>query len=286
MCSIQLACLLAGLKGRSFTTSADSGSPYIDAWHCPPSFARSHGYRAETWRQGYRRLTRGCCSFRRCFCGHGMKNPNRPMHHAFFPEAEATWRNAILNNDTRMMAQWDIDPALEPEFGWLQREHNAKQGQVLSWCNARPGSGVRSFGCRWPEHHGGGHCSPLRHSVCVNQCSGRGLCSRGMCTCDPGWSGIDCSLQAPERLPHAPPAGEDGGDAGKLTFEGNRLRPRIFVYEVPEVFNVRVLQFRRQDRCTAREFTESGHPRFSDWQYSLDYMLHEWLLHRRVTQSV
>ncbi len=32
---------------------------------------------------------------------------------------------------------------------------------------------------------------------CVNGCSGRGSCNLGVCTCQPGWGGSDCSLEVP-----------------------------------------------------------------------------------------
>jgi hypothetical protein len=33
-------------------------------------------------------------------------------------------------------------------------------------------------------------------AVCPNDCSGNGTCSADVCTCDEGWSGDDCSLEA------------------------------------------------------------------------------------------
>ena len=33
--------------------------------------------------------------------------------------------------------------------------------------------------------------------LCPNECSGNGTCEVGVCTCDPGWNGEDCSIAVP-----------------------------------------------------------------------------------------
>lgn len=40
----------------------------------------------------------------------------------------------------------------------------------------------------------GGDCGEAVPAACVNGCSNRGRCLRGFCACDPGFFGIDCSI--------------------------------------------------------------------------------------------
>eukprot|EP00899_Mesostigma_viride_P028353 jgi/Mesvir1/8702/Mv26109-RA.2 len=65
-------------------------------------------------------------------------------------------------------------------------------------------------------------------------------------------------------------------------------RPRIFVYELPPVFNAHLLQLRRQGLCVSREYDipdmafNVSKPlplKFSEWLYNFDFMFLEWLLH-------
>jgi hypothetical protein len=55
---------------------------------------------------------------------------------------------------------------------------------------------------------------------CLNACTRRGACVAGVCACERGRHGVDCSL----------PLASDAADTG--------VRPRIFIYELPPAFNV------------------------------------------------
>lgn len=94
-------------------------------------------------------------------------------------------------------------------------------------------------------------------SACANGCSGRGRCIRGVCSCEMGWFGLDCSVDLSQTasLPGGggpvvmddPPVIRDfhqpafasvprrSGDAA-LQLDPTRYvrsRPRIYVYELP-----------------------------------------------------
>lgn len=187
------------------------------------------------------------------------------------------WRNAISSKDTGMLKRWGIDSNLKPRLEWLEKgDDSITLDQAMQWCNVHPSSRTvaRVFNCTWPELHDGSLCYLQPQSVCLNQCSGLGECKRGMCSCYPGWTGIDCSLRIPS-VPSSLP------QSNILPFKGNLRRPRIFIYELPEVFNSRVLQFRYHGTCTTREFKPGtrGPAKFTNWDYNFDFMILEWLLH-------
>eukprot|EP00899_Mesostigma_viride_P009343 jgi/Mesvir1/1840/Mv23068-RA.1 len=58
-------------------------------------------------------------------------------------------------------------------------------------------------------------------------------------------------------------------------------RPRIYVYELPPMFNAWLLQLRHPEVCTTRWFHVIGSrnvPLFQEWLYSFDFLFLEWLL--------
>lgn len=44
------------------------------------------------------------------------------------------------------------------------------------------------------EAHGDGEILGQIIPLCLNECTGNGTCELGVCTCDPGWTGPDCSI--------------------------------------------------------------------------------------------
>eukprot|EP00899_Mesostigma_viride_P003097 jgi/Mesvir1/12789/Mv22840-RA.2 len=75
--------------------------------------------------------------------------------------------------------------------------------------------------------------------------------------------------------------GTSRNDASSRTTTPSAKRPCIYVYELPPVFNSRLLQFRRPDICTTRSFTPSpSGPKlqFQEWLYDFDFLFLEWLL--------
>jgi hypothetical protein len=39
-------------------------------------------------------------------------------------------------------------------------------------------------------------CNVPTEAYCLNHCSNRGLCNHGFCECEPGFFGVDCSMEA------------------------------------------------------------------------------------------
>eukprot|EP00899_Mesostigma_viride_P023972 jgi/Mesvir1/475/Mv11350-RA.1 len=359
--------------------------------------------------------------------------------------AEAVYA-ALRDNDTSLLSHWDVDvrSTEEVDMDWVYDARVTRQ-DVDAWCSADDMAAYEAqsryhFACVIPEYNSL-LCDIKVSSVCFNQCSGKGLCDRGFCVCEPGYHGVDCSipvhparvevhlgvktipapggrgvhiagageaasrsllssipppsqpetsptpssslspslLSSPsprssssessrpayssparshrlvrkalqQRAPRSqglgpPPAGDEGpplghnpvltngleddslGDSGdskkasngsdtaSATSDGGggagassdgasessgsnsgttggasdqgrssplAKRPRIYVYELPPVFNTRVLQFRRPALCTSRIFLSTPAPSlpgFNEWEYSFDYLFLEWLLH-------
>jgi hypothetical protein len=119
--------------------------------------------------------------------------------------------------------------------------------------------------CECYEDRSGAACGERVRSFCLNQCSGRGECVRGWCVCEEGWAGSDCSVPGGgesggggglERAGGGGSEGERGG-GGRIGSGGEgvgesgggfrlptspagsgvRLRPSIYVYELPAQFN-------------------------------------------------
>ena len=59
------------------------------------------------------------------------------------------------------------------------------------------GRGVCAAGgvCQCEPGYVGDDCSSL--APCPGDCSGRGQCAHGQCFCDPGWGGVNCSSPLP-----------------------------------------------------------------------------------------
>ena len=111
--------------------------------------------------------------------------------------------------------------------------------------------------------------------ACLNQCWGRGRCDYGECACDPPYYGVDCSLRdgridVPRSMPIITAAPTLPRDAS------NRLggiRPRIYVYELPPTFNVRMWTQKTEERdCTIRAYTDDNGTKFHMHAFGMEVM--------------
>eukprot|EP00899_Mesostigma_viride_P028347 jgi/Mesvir1/8698/Mv02634-RA.1 len=75
--------------------------------------------------------------------------------------------------------------------------------------------------------------------------------------------------------------GGSGGDDRGHDSSNKAKWPRIFVYELPALYNTQLLAFRRVGICTSREFLpEPGEKmQYSENLYNFDFMFLEWVLH-------
>lgn len=138
---------------------------------------------------------------------------------------------------------------------------------------------------------GGPTCDLVHEQFCANQCGGRGDCYLGWCKCDKGWFGHDCAyrMEGTEYTPvdYEPrpwikpfavtPAAEDPEPGA------TRLRPLIYVYEMPTWFNQILLQYRFEKKtCVHRTFNDDNSTAVLEgWVYLIETGLHEALLQSR-----
>ncbi|KAG2488349.1 hypothetical protein HYH03_013039 [Edaphochlamys debaryana] len=186
------------------------------------------------------------------------------------------------------------------------------------WCNADSVEQMQrhvgsrcSGGCAGEGIHGP-YCNITSEETCLNQCSGHGECMSGYCRCFKGWYGEDCARkkageemepgldlstrpwlkdvlqQVPAAALEPPPssassaagagAGGDGEGAAGPAASG-RLRPLIYVYDMPPEFTSRMLQYKLVKHiCAYREFDEENSTSLLAGPYSIEQYLHEMLL--------
>ncbi|KAG2488355.1 hypothetical protein HYH03_013045 [Edaphochlamys debaryana] len=172
------------------------------------------------------------------------------------------------------------------------------------WCNADTTSGMtsdamwRCSGDCGEEGLHGTYCQVVSEESCLNQCSGHGVCDNGYCRCDKGWYGEDCArkkageemepgidvssrpwlkdllLPVPAAAVEPPPAAAAAPEGGS-----GRLRPLIYVYDMPPEFTTRMHQYKLlQGICAYRQFTEDNGTKLVSGPYSIEQYLHESLM--------
>lgn len=90
----------------------------------------------------------------------------------------------------KVPAEWVLQPDNGTHVGWCEADPERvlkREVQLLFHCGCLLDG---SFGqlCERPAPH-----------TCLNQCGSHGACNRGLCTCDEGWTGPDCSGEAREQ---------------------------------------------------------------------------------------
>eukprot|EP00897_Mesotaenium_endlicherianum_P002165 jgi/Mesen1/1977/ME000147S01071 len=118
--------------------------------------------------------------------------------------------------------------------------------------------------CVCPYLYGGRDCSQGGYAPldCYNDCSLRGECIGGVCKCQPGTFGLDCSLsigpngttQLLKRKPFA------WTDSVKVPDDVKEIRPLIYVYDLPGEFNT-------------WQFSQGGHIDWPEPVYFLERIL-------------
>lgn len=167
------------------------------------------------------------------------------------------------------------------------------------WCESP--SPNHSCPCLLDGLHGP-TCEERVENFCPNQCSGHGECYLGWCHCHDGFFGHDCAYRhpgvdwetgrfgTPDNRPWLKdlaltPAAEDPEPGS------TRLRPLIYVYELPPMYNQLMLMYRfNRHSCTHRLFEDSNVTNLLDhWGYTTETGLHEMILqskHRTLNPEV
>ncbi|KAG1665166.1 hypothetical protein FOA52_005547 [Chlamydomonas sp. UWO 241] len=219
-----------------------------------------------------------------CFCD----DPN----YGFIPAPAGSRLGSPPTRRGRMLGTHcrpDKDPLGDP-ITWGTMEADKIYGPE-GWCSsAKP---KNECGCNL-DGHDAPNCSHTYEMVCPNQCSARGECNLGFCKCHEGWYGTDCArkvagaeLEPQESLlaakpwlkptmRHAPEA-----VAEQLPPQATRMRPLIYVYDMPPEFTTRFWQYRIIKRaCVYRLFDAHTNTTIPETQnlYALEHYLHEMLL--------
>eukprot|EP00884_Botryococcus_braunii_P019031 jgi/Botrbrau1/5811/Bobra.0155s0033.1 len=134
----------------------------------------------------------------------------------------------------------------------------------------------------------GPYCDQPAEQFCLNQCSGNGECRSGFCLCYDGFYGHDCARWRPgikplpdprKAKPWLKPVFVPPPSAGDPPPSATRLRPLIYVYDLPADYNTRLLQYRfPSNSCGYRLFAVNNESMWTRNTYCVETLLHEMLL--------
>ncbi|RMZ55166.1 hypothetical protein APUTEX25_005444 [Auxenochlorella protothecoides] len=215
-----------------------------------------------------------------CYCPSDTK-------YGRIPPGEHSLPGAPPIRKGRPMGQW-CQPKQDKEgfpIRWGTVDYDFLFNDKTGWCNAEHPAG--RCDC-YQDGISGATCETIYEHTCVNQCNGHGECYIGYCQCHKGWFGHDCAyrMEGVEDSPgleverpwiadmvYTPATHEPAANA-------TRLRPLIWVYEMPEEYASRMLQYRVDGGfCNHRQFTGGNVTDFKDHNYyQLEMGLHEMLL--------
>lgn len=218
-----------------------------------------------------------------CFCGEGMKYPNRPV-------AESCGFKINLPSEPAGLKTTDWTKA---DFENIFTTNSSK----LGWCNVDPKDAYASkvkfkddCDCKY-DGLSGQFCEIPTVCSCLNQCSGHGHCHGGFCQCDNGYYGIDCSIPSalspiqewptwlrsskvdvPDRAPL-------GSDLINVTAVVKKKRPLIYVYDLPPQFNSLLLEGRHfKFQCVNRIYDDKNRTLWTEQLYGSQMALYESIL--------
>ena len=220
-----------------------------------------------------------------CYCGARATYPDRPL------------LQCEPRGIEREIQPWKVDARNEAErHPWSSIWGRPREGtaELPGWCDANASVGEKPAvvcACRY-DGRDGYLCQYSVAMFCLNQCNFRGRCEHGFCLCEPGWWGIDCSIAntdasagiaqtaASAAAPTASAA--PAVHAASAAAAASRVRPLIYVYEMPQSLTTDLLQ-RRHDKlfCAHRTYLKANATQYAYGIYQgyvLEVMLHEWLL--------
>jgi len=231
----------------------------------------------------------------RCLCGSRARYPRRQMNLCEWRGIEKAlewkdpgWAHYRITEPWRL---WGSPNSTPPDLAAALGPAELHR----MWATAPPHSATRAycdideaalargvaplFSCGCYEDATGAACEQPVRSVCLNQCNApQGVCVRGWCRCAAGFGGADCSIALPAL---AAPREVDGGSsaAGGAGEGRGRLRPSVFVYDLPSEFNSWTAETRMTaSDCVYRRYKEGNETVWENYAFGLELALHEALL--------
>lgn len=180
-----------GARRTASVTASAGSSPLPTCVPAPPLLLPLSSPHARSHALSHCRITQPYSDYNACFERTTVSKENQLS--TFPEEAElgvAYYKSAF---DGFMRTQTTRDDAVFRGDAPRYKESEAPLSSCPRNCSLNGYCSARGD-CMCYYGYGGSFCAEPQADSCFNDCSGRGRCVRGYCSCEPGRFGIDCSV--------------------------------------------------------------------------------------------